>query len=797
MDLPESYFPVRVCPHIGEGERHRFMFAECGSHENVNITVNDDEESIKFWPQKSQDGVENLSQNIPTLPLFANPLNDQWSEWDHILKIKNYSSMESDLKYLINQINVRRGTLQRAHREEIVKRFKLYSQHIQNYYNSDSSETTQSPAKQYSDLLPMLDKGSFRLLTKYDKASDIYDYNPTCLNGYNRHFYGGLLSVIKSHRSTSADVLIHAGGASFQDIFLTEVSSTHGNKLKQGQILDKLTVDEPVFQLVSSSIHTKRGLICARQKHKCLLLSHKSSHPKLVQKDHIEIPDEVLTSVNFSSYMRNEILASTHTGSVYLWDIQSGSNSRLLSKFQDSNCMDKWSCSYFGGHPREVVLADNTSLSMFDHRSHFNYRTELFSLSSSVTKQEESVMAATYLGFPLHAVVTDYSIFIIDQRFPSAPVLNWSTEFISCPQYIQVLQNDDLMQQEKLLVVASQQPPEVMCFPLHSLSTGNVASSVLPWKVSQIGEFRQSMHTSYTCDLIKAEKRFETSLAGIAVTSQPDGNGFTIYQVDGYGDVFYQPYVHINRRDLYKLASCTEEERQAVDHQAKTWLKAFDLSTSAGESEITCLPVTLAPDAMRNIFRPSEPKVNPRYGTYSSTKRKRQQPSKSVNLHKNLAPLDQLPSNGSSSQLHLALRDNLDITDFLLKREEDHAKLKKKVRKINLKIAKKRRPKQSPKKRIYKCRRKPHLVALGRPPRAPPRKRPKKDTDRPKRKNISKEFCDVDFSSSEDAGADSKQASSKDSNRSADSGPTSEQKLEDVEMSDDQLKSESDLFDDD
>lgn len=75
MDLPESYFPVRVCPHIGEGERHRFMFAECGSHENVNITVNDDEESIKFWPQKSQDGVENLSQNIPTLPLFANPLN--------------------------------------------------------------------------------------------------------------------------------------------------------------------------------------------------------------------------------------------------------------------------------------------------------------------------------------------------------------------------------------------------------------------------------------------------------------------------------------------------------------------------------------------------------------------------------------------------------------------------------------------------------------------------------------------------------------------------------------------------
>lgn len=102
---------------------------------------------------------------------------------------------------------------------------------------------------------------------------------------------------------------------------------------------------------------------------------------------------------------------------------------------------------------------------------------------------------------------------------------------------------------------------------------------------------------------------------------------------------------------------------------------------------------------------------------------------------------------------------------FMAPQEEDHARLKKKVRKINLKITKKRCPKQSPKKRINKCRRKPHLVALGRPPRAPPRKRPKKDSDRSKRRNISKEFCDIDFSSSEDADDDSKQTSSKDSNR--------------------------------
>ncbi|CAG5125100.1 unnamed protein product, partial [Candidula unifasciata] len=362
---------------------------------------------------------------------------------------------------------------------------------------------------------------------------------------------------------------------------MTEVSCTHGSKLRHGQILDKLTVDEPVFQIASSSIPSKRGLICARQKHKCLLLGHKTRHPKLKQKDHIEIPDEVLSSVSFSPFIKNELLISTNEGSAYLWDIQSGSKNRILVKPQDSDCTDKWSCTYFGGHPRQVVLADSTSLSMFDHRSHFSCRTELFSLSPSLTSKEELVVAATSLGFPLHAVVTDYGIFIIDQRFPLAPAFTLSSILLYS------------FSAEKLLVVASQQPPEVMCFPLHSLSTGPVTSSVLPWKVSQIGDFSQSMHTSYTCDLLKAEKRFETSLAGIAVTSQPGGNGFTVYQVDGYGDVFYQPYVSNNREDWYSLASCTEEERRAAAEQAETWLKAFDSQANTRESQIPCLPVQI------------------------------------------------------------------------------------------------------------------------------------------------------------------------------------------------------------
>uniref|UniRef100_A0A0B7AIB2 Uncharacterized protein n=1 Tax=Arion vulgaris TaxID=1028688 RepID=A0A0B7AIB2_9EUPU len=112
MEIPEHYFPVRVCPHIGEDERHRFMFADCGSYENVNLKVNDTDESITFLPQRGQESVKNLARNIPSIPLFTAPLkDDDWKEWDHILGMENYNEVHNGVKYLATMLGHKRAAI--------------------------------------------------------------------------------------------------------------------------------------------------------------------------------------------------------------------------------------------------------------------------------------------------------------------------------------------------------------------------------------------------------------------------------------------------------------------------------------------------------------------------------------------------------------------------------------------------------------------------------------------------------------------------------------------------------------
>ena len=55
-------------------------------------------------------------------------------------------------------------------------------------------------------------------------------------------------------------------------------------------------------------------------------------------------------------------------------------------------------------------------------QSQFSSRHELFSLKPLLVKPGERLTAACSLGFPLHCLTTDHSVFVIDQRFPGSSV---------------------------------------------------------------------------------------------------------------------------------------------------------------------------------------------------------------------------------------------------------------------------------------------------------------------------------------------------------------------------------------
>ena len=61
-------------------------------------------------------------------------------------------------------------------------------------------------------------------------------------------------------------------------------------------------------------------------------------------------------------------------------------------------------------------------LSFFSIQSKFNERMELLNMKPNLVKPGETVQRACYAGFPHNLVVTDHSLFLVDQRFAAHPV---------------------------------------------------------------------------------------------------------------------------------------------------------------------------------------------------------------------------------------------------------------------------------------------------------------------------------------------------------------------------------------
>ncbi|XP_055879037.1 uncharacterized protein LOC106075758 [Biomphalaria glabrata] len=664
MELPRHYLPARTCPHVGIDLYQRLLFADYGSYQNVNVSVDvvDTKEIITSWPQRGQKSIQDLNKILPTLPLFDQPLQELWRERDNILGVKNFNDTLSSIKQLLK--------LTRLKNTAIKKRDKKFEALKKTYKHSGES------ALDFSDDVTLQ-----KMMTHYSEVS--LAYNDNCLNGYNRDFYNGQLSVISNNRDE--EYISYVGGPDMKEMYITTVSQEPDSCLKTPHLVCQQSAEERINQLETrSTCYDELFLVCAREKQMCELFLADMAGRTLVPQGSVRISDDCWTSISFSNYLENELLLTSSSGDVFLWDISSSSE-KIVYKSSRFDCPDKWSCAYFAGHPREIVVADNTSVEIFDHRSNFQNGQELFSLSTRFITVNEKVMAAGFLDFPYHAVVTDYSLFVMDQRFGSSPVFHWSTEFKAAPQYLQII--DNVMSPGKLIFLASQQPAEVICFPI-DIDGGDIPkTSLLPWKVSAIGDFSQSEHHDYVCEVNVASRKFQTSLAGLAVTKMSNENVLTVYQMDSYGDIFFQT-VNFNHSQT-KVNPSSELDRQSARVRINEWLRNLDKTIKSGHGEVTpdmnVHKETFDPEFLKDILQtPASLPLN----TASV---------QMLQLHNKIKPLHKLSQKGSNTQLLLALRDGADIHESLKKREDDHEKKKKKMRKKHI---------LEQKKKTYRKRRK-------------------------------------------------------------------------------------------
>ncbi|GFR93546.1 TATA box-binding protein (Tbp)-associated factor, RNA polymerase I, C [Elysia marginata] len=697
MELPDHYFPVSPCPYSlnlkkGSFNRKHLNFAEYGAYQNLNLDSQGDAADITFWPQKRQQSTTGLSAALPTIPLNEKPFESQWIFTDRILGVPNYKDTVWNMKFIIQTLPLRRRNLHNI-------------------------PTISSNLKQCINALNSVEKSKKTL----DITSLLHEKLPS--------------SVYELYESL--DDIGHA--------FNSDVSTNSDTGLKSLSLRSSFPTSD-VFQICTSNKFGRKVLVCARERESCQLFSLCDDSGTLQEKKSTDF-NEIISCICFSPFVENEILVSSPKGNVYLWDIDSGVSSLRLDKKRKAQVLTPWSSSYFCGHPRHIAVADNKSVLLFDHRSRFQNGVVLFSLPAFFAKEDEQVMAACSAGFPYHCLATDNGLFLLDSRFPGSPVLNWSSEMLSPPQYLQLLESqEETRSGRKLLFLASQQPAEVMCFPVDLAVSRPPTAPVFPWRVSKINEFS----SIFSAADVKLKKRFENSLAGFTTPERCDDGGFTVYQLDSCGDIFYQSFVPDRHTEsplhwentsttemegqFQSFKACTKTEKDAAHTRIEQWLAALEqqildvtaktVVESQNKEHEGFKLLDVDPKLMTDIF-----KCSPAHAEHVVDYEAERSGPIDVNPlrpHANLKLFTNLLYKRSQTQLLLALRDREDIDGFVKQRETSHLRLKMDKRREFTRQERANSPTKQRRKKYYEAMKKRESLKL-----STSADRPHSSTDQP------------------------------------------------------------------
>ncbi|XP_033750206.1 uncharacterized protein LOC117334613 isoform X2 [Pecten maximus] len=541
MDFPEANFPNQSSQTT---KRHE-VFYEYGSHGNVDVGSHYGQKNDVFFqkvPEGFQRKEDNLCARRPTLPLLSRPESVCTNNTNDLMKeiLKNQEEA-LNFKKLVKLYNFKNHTLS--------DRVKWQ---IRSYYSS-STQTRGGEKELRNGLLQ-------KLTEQYQKYRELSDISKT-----NSEYAGGCVSYLRSSRSSdkkNTDVrLVSAAGNNFSQLRITHIQIDH-KELTLSPTHHEILEDSPVREVTSRCVSGVEH-IAVRGLNTCRLYSngHDGGSFTSVEVADFSPQQGYPTSVCLSNYIPGDCLVSMTTGAVYLWS----PDNRLTKVIEDKptrfSCTLPWRRAEFGAHPREVVASDPTVVQLFDVRSSRKPGVDLFALPSPLLMMGERIHISTQSTASefYHFVACDYSLFLLDQRFPSTPVLSWKHMLANPPQYLEGVNFPT--RDHSLLLICSQSPPEVCCYN-YKCSSGKAAQALgAPWRVSRIDDvFHHGSVCGGTAEIVLTE-RFNTSLTGIATV--PLDDGFFAVQMDSYGEIFYQGYQFSG--EVHDKTCSTEREIQSWD----------------------------------------------------------------------------------------------------------------------------------------------------------------------------------------------------------------------------------------
>ncbi|XP_068191384.1 TATA box-binding protein-associated factor RNA polymerase I subunit C [Antennarius striatus] len=165
-----------------------------------------------------------------------------------------------------------------------------------------------------------------------------------------------------------------------------------------------------------------------------------SSEPRLLQ---VAATKEVATCVNISPHVLGEVLVVSESGAANLWTVGRG-----MQKVRQEDCnlyfnaLSSWRWCEFSAHPRVVLYADRTGVELTDIRVRPAVGHTLFHISRiPECRRGERLILTRYLGDVHsfhHLITTQYSVYIMDERFPHVPMVKWDHMMQSPPMFCHV-----------------------------------------------------------------------------------------------------------------------------------------------------------------------------------------------------------------------------------------------------------------------------------------------------------------------------------------------------------------------
>uniref|UniRef100_A0A8C7Z9U3 Wu:fj64h06 n=1 Tax=Oryzias sinensis TaxID=183150 RepID=A0A8C7Z9U3_9TELE len=275
------------------------------------------------------------------------------------------------------------------------------------------------------------------------------------------------------------------------------------------------------------------------------------SEPRLLQ---VINTSEVSTCVNVSPHVLGEVLVAGESGAAELWTVGKGFQKvRVEDSNLYFNAKSPWRWCEFSAHPRVMLYADRTGAELTDMRVTPSSGSTLFRISStSECRRGERLILSRYLGdvHPFHHLVTtQYSAYILDERFPCVPMLKWDHMMASPPVFCHVAASSDSAQgaaaRTAKVLLGSHSSQEMV---LLQYSGGRAQASVSrgpPQALLRPRDSLEHLPVQIPHRLQTASGRLSSPAAGLTCILHRAGGGgpeehMCVLQLTEAGDVFCQ-----------------------------------------------------------------------------------------------------------------------------------------------------------------------------------------------------------------------------------------------------------------